>query len=209
LRFAWISANILNIVLSALIVAGFEPVKTFFVSSYSAFYDRLVSNMLAAGKPVLMFASHSIASFFFFVCFYLHLRTFAARRANGSLLMAIVYLGLLVLLKSISAYYLFAAGVALLLYYTAGPRTIMILGAVAVAICITAVLVTAARWDEGVASVWQVWNDPGSGFQGRYLEVGVLMQDLKYINEHPLQGVGIGQARRRGRRRDRCRSPRT
>jgi hypothetical protein len=192
LRFAWIGANTLNIVLSALIVAGFEPVKTFFISTYSAFYDQLVSNMLAAGKPVLMFGSHSIAAFFFFVCFYLHLRTFTARRANGSLLMAIVYLGLLVLLKSISAYCLFVAGVALLLYYTAGPRTVMILSGVAVAFCITVVLVTPARWDEGIASVWQIWNDSGSGFQGRYLEDGVLKQDLKYINEHPLQGVGIG-----------------
>jgi len=192
LRFAWIAANILNIGLSALIVADSKPVKTFFISTYSAFYDQLVSSMLAAGKPVLTFASHSIAAFFFFVCFYLHLRTFTARRRNGSLLLAIVYLGLLVLLKSISAYCLFAAGAALLLYYTAGPRTVMILGSVAVAICIAAVFVTATQWDRGVASIWQVWNAPGSGFQGRYLEDGVLGQDLKYINEHPLQGVGIG-----------------
>ena len=192
LRFAWIAANILNIGLSALIVADFKPVKTFFISTYSAFYDQLVPSMLAAGKPVLTFASHSIAAFFFFVCFYLHLRTFTARRRNGSLLLAIVYLGLLVLLKSISAYCLFAAGAALLLYYTAGPRTVMILGSVAVAICLAAVFVSATQWDRGVASIWQVWNAPGSRFQGRYLEDGVLGQDLKYINEHPLQGVGIG-----------------
>jgi hypothetical protein len=192
LRFAWIGANILNILLAALIVADYAPVKTFFISTYSAFYDRLVSNMLAAGKPVLMFASHSIAAFFFFVCFYLHLRTFTARRSNGSLVMAMVYLLLLVLLKSISAYCLFVAGVALLFYHTAGPRTVMILSAGVVAICVTTAWVNTAKWNETMASVEQVWNDSGSGFQGRYLENGVLNQDLKYLNEHPLQGVGIG-----------------
>jgi hypothetical protein len=192
LRFAWIAANVLNIALSALIVADFAPVKAFFISTYSAFYDQLVSNMLAAGKPVLTFASHSIAAFFFFLCFYLHLRTSIARRSNGSLLMAILYLVLLALLKSISAYCLFAAAVALLLYHTIGLRTVMILGAVGIGISIAAILATATQWDENVAFVRQVWNEPGSGFQGRYLEDGVLRQDLKYIDQHPLRGVGIG-----------------
>jgi len=192
LRFAWILSNVLNIGLSLLIVADFAPVKTFFISTYSAFYDQLVSNMLGAGKPVLMFASHSIAAFFFFVCFYLHLRTFTARRTNSSILLAIVYLALLVLLKSISAYCLFVAGVGMLLYYTIGLRTVMLLSAVTVGLSIAAVLITPTQWENGVASVWQVWNAPGSGFQGRYLEDGVLRQDLKYINDHPFRGVGIG-----------------
>ena len=43
--------------LSILIVAGVAPVKTFVIANYSAFYDPLVPNMLAAGKPVLMFAA--------------------------------------------------------------------------------------------------------------------------------------------------------
>ena len=194
LRFAWIAANVANIGLSALIVVDYGPVKSFFISNYSAFYDQLVSNMLGAGKPVIMFGSHSIAAFFFFVCFYLHLRKFTSRGSNGSLVLAIVYLALLVLLKSISAYCLFAAGLAMLLYYAIGLRTMMLLGAATIGISIAAVLITPDHWEEAAKSVQQVWFDPGSGFQGRYVGDGVLRQDLKYINDHPFRGVGIGYA---------------
>ena len=192
MRFAWIGANVLNIGLSVSIVADYAPAKAFLISNYSAFYDHLVANMLGAGKPVLMFASHSIAAFFFFVCFYLHLRTFSTRRSNGSLLMSISYLVLLVLLKSVSAYCLFAAGVGMLLYHAIGSRMVILLGAVAIGLSIAAVLVTPNQWDENIASLRQVWYDPGSGFQGRYIGDGVLLQDLKYINDHPFRGVGIG-----------------
>jgi len=194
LKFAWIAANVLNIGLSLLIVADYSPVKIFFISNYSAFYDQLVSNMLGAGKPVIMFGSHSIAAFFFFVCFYLHLRAFSTRVSNRSLLFAIVYLVLLVLLKSISAYCLFAAGVGMLLYYTIGLRTVILLGAVTVGLSIAVVLITPNQWEEAVRSVQQVWYDPGSGFQGRYVGDGVLRQDLEYINDHPFRAVGIGYA---------------
>jgi hypothetical protein len=192
LRFAWIGANVLNVGLSVLIVAGYAPVKAFFISSYSAFYDQLVFNMLAAGKPVLMFASHSIAAFFFFVCFYLHLKTFTTRLSNWSLLAAIAYLVLLLLLKSVSAYCLFAVGLGMLLYNTIGPRIGMLLSAAAIGLSIAAVLVTPNQWEEAVTSVRQVWFDPASGFQGRYIGDGVLRDDLKFINDHPFRGVGIG-----------------
>jgi hypothetical protein len=192
IRIAWVGANILNIGLSILIVAGVAPVKAFVIANYSAFYDQLVPNMLASGKPVLMFASHSIAAFFFFICFYLHLRTYTARRSNASLLVAVLYLALLVTLKSISAYCFFVAGAAVLLYYTAGLRTVVILGAVSVALSVGSMFVSAAQWDERLAGITEIFAAPESGFHGRYLDGGVLWQDLKYINEHPLQGVGIG-----------------
>jgi hypothetical protein len=192
LRTSWSVLNVINIGCSALVIADYQPVKGFLVANYSAFYNVLVPRMLEAGKPVLFFGSHSVAAFFFFVCFYVHLKSYTAQRRFLSLAAAFVYLGLLVFLKSVSAYLLVAGGLALMMYYTWGRTAIVVTCGAAVAAGIAALAITPAQWQDAVAGAEKIWTAPESGFQGRYSELGVLSADLKYIGSHPLRGIGVG-----------------
>jgi len=191
LRITWTVINAVNLGLSALVVANAGAAKQFLQSYYSAFYHSLVPMMLAQGKPVLTFASHSIASFFFFVCFYLHLRSARQRGSNWSFVAALAYLVLLVLLKSVSAYCLFLGGVALLAIHTGKQHKWKLAAIAAMAVCVAAITPT-AKVDQLASDVTTVWSARESGFLGRYQESGVLAANFRYIQENPLRGIGIG-----------------
>jgi hypothetical protein len=196
LRVSWIAVNVVNIGLSLLIIADVRPAKHFVIAYYSAFYDTLATSMLNADKPVLMFGSHSIAAFFFFVCFYLHLRMYTATRSFWSFVVALVYLGLLISLKSVSGYFLAIGGIALLIYHTFDRRAILLAVGCAFVAVIGASLMTKAQWEDATSTVERVIAAPESGFQGRYSSSGVLAVTLRYIGEHPLQGIGINYSDR-------------
>ena len=193
LRASWIVLNIVTVVLAVLIIADYQPVKGFLIENYSAFYSCLVPNMLAAGKPVLTFGSHSIAAFFFSVCYYLHLKSYEAARSKWSFLAAVAYLVLLLFLKSVSAYSLFVGGTGLLVYHTRRHRAILLfLCVLAVAGAAMTGVVTGTEWKSVAADVEKVWAAPESGFPGRYSISGVLATDLEYLAAHPFRGIGIG-----------------
>jgi hypothetical protein len=192
LRISWSVMNIVNIALSALVIADFQPAKEFLTRYYSAFYDALVPDMLSAGKPVLTFGSHSIAAFFFFVCFYLHLKTFTVKRSNWSLLSAIIYILLLLALKCVSAFLLFPAALGLLIYHTRGRRALALAVCLLLATVVAAIVIPGAQWDQITANLVKIGTAPESGFQGRYFGTGTLVHDLAYIAAHPWQGIGFG-----------------
>lgn len=191
LRVSWIALNTVNIGLSLLIIADVRPAKQFIIAYYSAFYDTLATSMLNADKPILMFGSHSIAAFFFFVCFYLHLRMHTYTRSFWSLAVSLVYLGLLIPLKSVSAYFLAIGALAVLIYHTFDRRAILLVGGCIFIAVIGASLMTNAQWEGATSTVERVIAAPESGFQGRYSSSGVLAANLRYIGEHPLRGIGI------------------
>ena len=193
LRAAWLVLNVVTIALAALIIADYQPAKAFLVANYSAFYSVLVPNMLAAGKPVLMFGSHSIAAFFFSVCYYLHFKSYEAARSKWSFLAAVAYLVLLLFLKSVSAYSLFVAGAGLLVYHTRRRRgALLLLSVVVTAGVAVATVAPGIAWQGFAVDVEKAWTAPESGFLGRYSLSGVLANDLEYLNAHPFRGIGIG-----------------
>jgi hypothetical protein len=184
--------NVVNLGLSALVVADSQPAKEFLRANYSAFYDNLVPMMLAEGKPILMFGSHSIAAFFFFVCFYLHLKSSVARRSTLCFVGAVAYLILLALLKSVSAYFLFVAGLALLASEIRKRHILALVAVTAFAVVLCTALVSDSEWQQLTTGVQKVWTAPESGFRGRYDESGVLAADFEFIRMNPLRGIGIG-----------------
>jgi hypothetical protein len=192
LRTCWLVLNTVNIGCSVLVIAGYQPMKDFLIANYSAFYDVLVPRMLDAGKPVLVFGSHSVAAFFFFVCFFVHLKSFSVKRSMWSLSGAFVYLVLLMSLKSVSAYLLVLGGIGLMVNYTWG-RTAILVGCGAVVVAgIAALVIPPAQWRDAASSMENIWTAPESGFQGRYSEFGVLAANLRHIGSHPLRGIGVG-----------------
>lgn len=192
LGWAWQLVNIGNLVLAALLIAEQPEVKAFFVSNYSAFYDELVPNMLNSGKPVLTFGSHSLASFFFFICSYLNLRAYAAEGGWLSFVAAILYLLACGFLKSVSACFLIPIGVAELIAYTWGRRAVfafvavMSLGLVALAVN------SKDDWIRAMDELTDTLSAEHSGIQGRYSSTGVLAPNIEYISEHPFRPIGIG-----------------
>lgn len=95
--------NIINIFLGFAIIFQNISIVNFIVQSYSAFYPELVPNMVMQQKPVLTFATHSIAGFFFYLLFYLCVNTYKSSSNIIYLLFAISYMIFMFYLKSNTA----------------------------------------------------------------------------------------------------------
>ncbi|MDP3000766.1 MAG: hypothetical protein Q8N47_25000, partial [Bryobacterales bacterium] len=73
-------SSIILLVLAFASILPIEQVVMFFISNYSVFYPELLPAMFRLGKPVLMFGSHSLAGFFYCVCFLLNFLTYTYRK---------------------------------------------------------------------------------------------------------------------------------
>lgn len=86
--------NAVNIALAVALVLEVPVVTQFFLTHYAFRYDELLPYMISEGKPVLMFGSHSVAGFFFYLLFYLTFQTFAAYKSKLNLLYAVYVNGI-------------------------------------------------------------------------------------------------------------------
>lgn len=86
------AANLINITVAVLLLLQVPEVTQFFRDNYAYAYEELVPSMLANGKPVLTFGTHSLAGFFFYLLFYMTLQTFIAVGSKLNLLFAFGYL---------------------------------------------------------------------------------------------------------------------
>ena len=184
-----------TLILAAFLVLQEPAIKEFFIRYYSAFYDSLVPNMLAGGKPVLTFGSHSVASFFFFLFSYLNARTYATRGGWFALLMAVLYLVACGFSICMTACFLIPIGVGALIAHTWGRRIALVVGMFAVLASIALVVLSVEDWAKVRYAVNEIVNAEEGGASGisvRYSSSGVLVPTIEYIKAHPLTPVGIG-----------------
>jgi len=199
LRALFVACNLVNIGLGACAVFHVERVNGLVMSYYSNFFPDLVPGMLEFGKPVLTFATHSLAGFFIFLFFWLNFRTYLSTRRFAFLIFAVCYFTFDLCLLSVTGFgfALFAFAIMSVHFWRRNPRT------VATALLAFFFLVPRIvhrlyspieNWQDLVEIVSPAFTSPGEGFLGRYGSQGNNVSNLKYIAEHPFSPTGLTTA---------------
>jgi hypothetical protein len=188
----WLVFNIINIVVGAAIVLGFQPVDDFIIAHYSMAYDELLPNMLAWRKPVLTFASHSLAAFFLYLFFWINLEAYKVKRQKLFMTFSVCYLFLILCLLSVSGLVLGTVGVLQLLFFV--WSSIRRKFVAATVLCIFPVLAafvgSKIHWREPLDVAKEILQNPGNGLMGRFLPGGTMYYDIIYLKGHPFSPVG-------------------
>lgn len=98
----FIFANVVNIFLGCGIIFHFNPVQKLLEKYYSAAYPELVPLMLDLGKPVLTYATHSLAGLVHYLFFWVNLCAYKLTGRKMHLWFSIIYLIFMLSLLSVS-----------------------------------------------------------------------------------------------------------
>ncbi|OCB76568.1 hypothetical protein LPBF_06455 [Flavobacterium crassostreae] len=160
---------------------------------YTAGYDALLPNMLSGLKPVTTFATHSIAALFLFLFFYLNIKAYKSLKKNIYLLTAIIFLLLLLFIRSNSALVFISFSLFILFKLfksnksSLGYFTLII---IAIIIYFTFVddtlIVFLNNFDISV-----ILSSDKNGLQGRYSSASPLQVTMDYILSHPFSPLGL------------------
>ena len=186
--------NAVNLAFAIGLVLEVPVITQFFLTNYAYGYDELLPYMISEGKPVIMFGSHSLAGFFFYLLFYLTFQTFATFQSKLNLVFALGYLFLLASLYSFTSVIFTAVAVVQLVVHFQWHKSFLA-GMIATALILVGVMVVLPRLgvvDELEADMLEVTHREDNGLLGRYSSSGGLMGNLDYISEHPFQPIGLG-----------------
>jgi hypothetical protein len=170
------------------------PVIAFTKEFYSAFYPNLMVSMLDwLHKPVLTFATHSTAGFFYYLFFWLNFRAF---RATGSLLwlgwtLAMLALGLNT--RSTTSTVLMMVAIVQLMAEL-GRRVPSSLRAPAFttsSIVLAIVAILAGAPEKLAALARLIEGTQTAGLRSRYSTTGMLGGNLRYLSEEPFSPIGF------------------
>lgn len=165
------------------------------VTWYSGFYKELVPNMvLLFNKPVLTFATHSMAGFMIYLLFYMQWYGWTRLGGWWRLAAAIGYIGLLAALESTTGLAFFFVASAQVLV-TMGRR-VRYQALSVVAVMLAGIAVAATRDVDYRALLNQaqvaVVGDRVRGLAARYGSEGLLAGNMAYLAESPLSPIGFG-----------------
>jgi hypothetical protein len=199
LRRFYLAINVVTLGLGFATVADLSWADWLLTTYYSAYYRELVSNMVGLNRPVLTFATHSMAGFMIYLFFYMSLATYRRRREWLFLGIACLHLVLLVRLSSTTGtvYATVAALQLVALAADAMRRVAVPLAAVTVILALAGMLVF-----EGAASAFfdnageLLAGDKIRGLAARYAPGGLLAGNLSYISQHPFEPIGFGYSER-------------
>lgn len=181
--------NCLAIISAANLVLGVTmvtvpAVSTFMVSHYNDFAEDMVLGMIAANKPVLTFATHSLAGLFIYIFFWLNFRTYQLTGRKSHLVLAVLHVALCVSLMSVTALGLATAAVAELFWTFRKTAIVTVL-----AIFLLVPLDLKSTVADAVIAA--TWLREGGGFLARYTTYGVLADSFAYIRNHPFRPIGL------------------
>lgn len=177
--------NLIIIIIGFLIVNDHLPTKTFIYNYYSMGYDELLRNMLTFNKPVVMFGSHSIASMFFYLFFFINFVEYKETKGKSALLLALLNLILIFPLKSVSAYLLIAIAFSQIIWHFSRRKKMLALTSIPVGFIIFMIVFYNTK--DNLAYAFTLQNN---GFLGRYSVGGVLSNNFEYLKENLLP-IGI------------------
>ncbi len=187
------AVNLVNLAAAALLTLRTPWLVDFVIENYSMAYPELVPAMLASGKPVLTFGSHSLAGFFFYAFFLLALELYRATQRRAVLLASVPWIPMMVALNSVTSYIF--AGVALAQLLAAAGWA----DRLAVALLSTAgtCLYAWAGYDLAAAAglmdqLSAVMKSSENGLLGRYSAEGALAPNLSFIAQNPFSPIGLG-----------------
>lgn len=160
---------------------------------YNAFYQDLGRYMVVDfDKPVLTFATHSMAGFMIYLLFVMELRTWQAVGRIWRLLAALGLLGLLWQLQSTTSMAFLTFGaleLAWIAYQTYLPKRAR--RAVAAAVLLAGALILGRRAERLVEEArGAVVGDRVRGYAARYADGGLLTSNFEYLARSPFSPIG-------------------
>lgn len=188
--------NIINVLLGAGIVLRLSPVQQFLITYYSAHYPDLVPSMLELGKPVLTYATHSLAGFVLYLFFWVNLRGYQQTRRKLHLFFCIIYMIFMLALLSVSGVLFFCAAFIQLMWLLL--RRAVVVAVLSAGLVVLTMFATlrflggeGAFSDGFFSGVTDILSAGGSGFLGRYVTEGSLQPAFDYLAVHPFRPVGL------------------
>lgn len=183
--------NVTIIFLGFMMILKNWTVGAFMISYYSDFYPELLINMVDRGKPVVSFATHSVAGFYMFLLFYLNYKTYYAANTRLNLLFAYVYLYFCFVIQSNTSLILLVFGVILLFVKIENKFMFLLKWTLPlVALILYFFEEIKMFWMEVQFAYWQTSNSSDNGFLGRYAN-GVQSDNIQRILENPFSGIGF------------------
>lgn len=150
--------------------------------------------MVNAREPALMFATHSIAGFYYFIFFLMNYRSYKSFRKLLYLIFSILFILAMILLRSVTGYGLAALAILIVsksVFVTPGKA--ILISIVGVTIGVWAFFRFQPLWEAIFnLSIGQVFSSSGNGFIGRYSGNSMLSATIEYIQAHPFQPIGLG-----------------
>ena len=190
---AFLLVNVVNVVMGLGIILQYEPILQFLKNYYTFSYPELLPLMLAARKPVIMFATHSVAGFFFFLFFWLNLRTYEATAKRLYLGFAVIYMVFALFLFSFTSLFFLAWEMGLLT--KVGLQRSWKLTVVIVLLLGSAGVFLWQSLDNRKYDLLDYATNylqsSGNGLVGRYSATGDLVVNLEFIRAHPLRPIGL------------------
>jgi hypothetical protein len=198
----WTVITILNFLIGVGILLGIQPVDQFVIRWYtvSKDYAELVPSMLLIRKPVLVFGTHSLAGFFFYLFFHLNWEAFLVWRKKKFFVFAGGYLLLTASLLSVTGVILAAVGLAEVLYYLwtrlrlKWLLVLVVPGLVTLGFAFPPSNASTQIVTDGAKFVTAMLTSTGGGFGGRLAPGGTLYYNIQYIRAHPFGPVGVSNS---------------
>lgn len=192
----FVIANVLNVFISAAIILGSDTVDRFLIQHYSSFYPDLVEMMTTFRKPILSFATHSAAAFFFYLFFLLNFETYKLRKKTIFMGFSLSYIILGFALLSFSGMALMSFATFQIGHYIAQRRRKAFLIVISIVLVVSgAVLYRYFADIENLATAIDAVNtavtSPTNGFLGRFSQLGTLFDTINYLRNHPFSPVGV------------------
>jgi hypothetical protein len=183
--FKWI--NIIIIILGFLVINQNQIIIDFFIQNYSYYYEDLVRFASYTKKPVIMFASHSIAAFYFYIFFYLCLESYKKTKQLSFLFISISYVVLMLYLNSFTTHvFLIIATIQIIKCFL--PKKPVVTVMTLVLSC----LIFRYRITDLYQSTQNAFLSESNGLIGRFKSTGYQAQNLDYISENFYRPVGFG-----------------
>lgn len=189
----WTAVNIANLVAGIGILLGTQIVDDFIVANYSYSYDGMVRNMMTFHKPVVMFGTHSIAAFFWYLFFWINLEGYRLTRRRMLMFLAICNLLLSLSLLSVTGVILFCIGIVQLMIvaWMAVKNKFVVAAAACVLLGSLFTWGVQVNWRDLYDGGKKILQNPEGGLMARYLPGGTMYPDLEYLSAHPFWPVGF------------------
>ncbi|NRT10964.1 hypothetical protein [Flavobacterium sp. 14A] len=193
INFFFLICSYLIITLGFGIIFRVIPILNFILDHYTAGYDALLPNMLSGLKPVATFATHSIAALFLFIFFYLNIKAYKSFKKNIYLLTAVLFLLLLLFIRSNSALVFISFSFLILFKLFVSNKSSLIYFALLVILIIIyfgfiddSVILFLKNFD-----ISSILSSDKNGLQGRYSSASPLQVTMDYILSNPFSPLGL------------------
>jgi hypothetical protein len=187
--------NVFAFTVGTALVLDVQVADRFVKAFYTAYWQNILVVALDwHNKPVLTFATHSLAGFFYYLFFYLNFRTYIVTGSRWSLAAAIGHIALGLAVRSTTGWILMTVASAQLslALWRRYRRQFAWVPLVAPVLAVGAIALQAERSATSVAAAGAILvGNEESGLMARYSTTGMLGGNLRYLHDSPFAPLGF------------------